>query len=123
MAEFEHEVAVAKLEHESALAEALEVPRPDIQMLSEAAKLEHESALAEAMEVPRRKIPMLSEAELEAMMRPMELDARVGRKMADGRAAIASLRRLRRDYIDREDCRQDHDPAHRLPPDRAKYDC
>jgi hypothetical protein len=99
MAEFEHEVAVAKLEHESALAEPMEVPRPKIPMLSEAAVVE-----------------------LEATMRPMEVDARVGRKMAERGVAIASLPRLRRDYLDREDGCQDHDPAHRLTPVRAQCD-
>jgi hypothetical protein len=59
MAEPEHEVAVAKLEHQTALAEVTEVSRLEVWDRSE---LECETAVVEVPEVPRLERPSLPKA-------------------------------------------------------------
>ena len=74
MTEPEHKIAVAELEHQTALAEVPEVPRLEVWGMSE---LECETTVVEAPEVPRHERAMLSEdatvVELEARVSHVQL--------------------------------------------------
>jgi hypothetical protein len=74
MTEPEHKIAVAELEHQTALAEVPEVPRLEAWGMSE---LECETTVVEVPEVPRHERAMLSEdatvVELEARVSHVQL--------------------------------------------------
>ena len=74
MTEPEHDVAVAELEHQTALAEVPEVPRLEVWGMSE---LECETMVVEVPEVPRLERPRLSNeatvVELEALVSQVQL--------------------------------------------------
>jgi hypothetical protein len=76
MAEPEHEIPVAELEHETALAEVPEVPRLEVWDMSE---LERATTVAEMPEVPRLERTILSKeapvVELEAIVSQLQLRA------------------------------------------------
>jgi hypothetical protein len=117
IAEPEHDVNVAELEHETALADVPEVSRLEPWDMFE---LECETTVVEVPEVTRLERPRLPKGatmvELESLVSQVQLRGSVPREMPKTEAAVACLGWLRRHCQCRHYSCEHHHFAHRVAP-------